>query len=157
MLVLFQNLALGAFMVCLTVAAHFLGLIALVRTLRRGGHRFHAHESVAGQGLLIVFVVLGIVAIHTLEIWLYAVAFLVIGSLDDFEAALYFSTVAFSSLGYGDVILSAKWRLVGAIEGMNGLILIAWSTAFLFSVTTRLRTLEHDWLERPRDADAQRS
>jgi hypothetical protein len=152
---LFQNLALGAFMVCLTVAVHFLGLIALVRTLRRGGHRFHAHESVAGQGLLIVSVVLGIVAIHTLEIWLYAVVFLAIGSLDDFESALYFSTVSFSSLGYGDVLLAMKWRLVGAIEGMNGLILIAWSTAFLFSVTTRLRTLEHDWLERPNDASRQ--
>ncbi len=153
MLVLFQNLALGALMVCLTVALHFLGLIVLVRVLQHGGHRFNAHESVTGQGMLIVFVVLGIVAIHTLEIWLYALVFLAIGSLGDLESALYFSTVSFSSLGYGDVLLGTDWRLVGAIEGMNGLILIAWSTAFLFSVTRRLRTLEHDWLERPGDRD----
>lgn len=148
MIELFQNLALGTAMVCLTVATHFIGLIILMWFLRRGGHRFHAHESIVGQGGLIVFVVLGIIAIHTVEIWLYAVAFLAIGALDEFTVALYFSTVSFASIGYGDIILGKDWRLVGAIEGVNGLILIAWSTAFLFSVTTRLGTLEHDWLER---------
>ena len=38
---------------------------------------------------------------------------------------------------------------LAAIEGANGLLLFGWSTAFLFSVTARMRTLEHDWLERP--------
>ncbi len=145
---LIVNLTLASGMVCLTVGFHFIGLVLLTWILRRGGHRFNVHESVIGQGGLIVFVVLGIVSIHTVEIWLYAVAFLVIGALDEFEAALYFSTVSFSSIGYGDLVLDKSWRLLGAIEGVNGLILIAWSTAFLFSVTTRLRTLEHDWLER---------
>jgi len=135
-------------MVCLTVATHFIGLVILMWFLRRGGYRFHAHESVVGQGGLIVFVVLGIVVIHTIEIWLYAVAFLTIGALHEFEAALYFSTVSFASIGFGDITLGKAWRLFSAIEGVNGLILIAWSTAFLVSVTTRLRTLEHDWLER---------
>ncbi len=148
MIELFHNLVLGTAMVCVTVATHFLGLVILMWVLRHGGHRFHAHESVFGQAGLIVFVVLGIVAIHTVEIWQYAVAFLLVGALDELEVALYFSTVSFTTLGYGDVVLNQRWRIVGAIEGVNGLILIAWSTAFLFSVTTRLRTLEHDWLER---------
>jgi hypothetical protein len=145
---LVRNLGFGTAMVCLTVAVHFVGLLFLTRLLRRGGYRFHAHESLIGQGALIVFVVLGLMGMHTVEIWLYAVAFLSVGALDGLETALYFSTTSFSSLGYGDVVLQPAWRLVGAIEGMNGLLLIAWSTAFLFSVTTRLRTLEHDWLER---------
>jgi Ion channel len=97
---------------------------------------------------LIVFVVLGLVAIHTIEIWLYAAAFLAVGALPDLEAALYFSTTSFTTLGYGDVVLDRHWRLFGAIEGANGLLLIGWSTAFLLSVIQRLRTLEHDWLER---------
>jgi hypothetical protein len=97
---------------------------------------------------LIVFVVLGLVVIHTVEIWLYAVVFLVVGALPDFETALYFSTTSFTTLGYGDVVLQRHWRLFGAIEGANGLLLIGWSTAFMLSVIQRLRTLEHDWLER---------
>jgi len=45
-------------------------------------------------------------------------------------------------------VLDRHWRLFGAIEGANGLLLFGWSTAFLLSVIQRLRTLEHDWLER---------
>jgi len=93
--------------------------------------------------------VLGLVAIHTIEIWLYAVVYFALGALAEFEAALYFSTTSFTTIGYGDVVLEKKWRLLSAIEGANGLLLFGWSTAFLFSVTARMRTLEHDWLERP--------
>jgi voltage-gated potassium channel Kch len=143
------NLALAAFMVSLTVVVHFAGLLALMWLLRSRGHRFRAHESAIGQGAAIVFVVLGLVAIHTIEIWLYAVVYFVLGALPEFEAALYFSTTSFTTIGYGDVVLEKKWRLLSAIEGANGLLLFGWSTAFLFSVTARMRTLEHDWLERP--------
>jgi hypothetical protein len=97
--------------------------------------------------VLIVIVVLGIFVVHTVEIWLYAIVFLGIGAIGNFEAALYFSTVTFASLGYGDIVLSPDWRLFGAIEAANGLILLAWSTAFLLSLMSRLHALEHDWLE----------
>jgi len=97
---------------------------------------------------VILFVVLGLVAIHSVEIWLYGAAFWAIGAVKDFETALYFSTVTFTTLGYGDVVLEGNWRLFGAIEAGNGLILFGWSTAFLLSLTSRLRLLEHDWLEK---------
>ncbi len=143
------NLALAAFMVVLTVTVHFFGLLGLVWFLREHGHRLHPHERWAGQGLSILFVVLGLMAFHTVEIWAYACILLAIGALADFEAALYFSTTSFTTLGYGDVVLDHRWRLFGAIEGANGLLLFGWSTAFLFSITGRLRALEHDWLESP--------
>ena len=145
------NLVLAAFMVGLTVVVHFAGLLLLMWLLRARGHRFRAHESAIGQGAAIVFVVLGLVGIHTVEIWLYALVYFFQGALPDFESALYFSTTSFTTIGYGDVVLDRQWRLVSAIEGANGLLLFGWSTAFLFSVTGRLRTLEHDWLERSKD------
>ena len=143
------NLVLAAFMVGLTVVVHFAGLLLLMWLLRARGHRFRAHESAIGQGAAIVFVVLGLVGIHTVEIWLYALLYFFQGALPDFESALYFSTTSFTTIGYGDVVLDRQWRLVSAIEGANGLLLFGWSTAFLFSVTARMRTLEHDWLEHP--------
>jgi hypothetical protein len=143
------NFALATFMVGLTVTIHFGGLLGLLWVLRGSGHRLRAHESWAGQGAAILFVVLGLVAVLTVEIWLYAVVFLAVGALPDFESALYFSTTSFTTLGYGDVVLDARWRLFGAIEGANGLLLFGWSTAFLISVTGRMRTFEHDWLEHP--------
>jgi hypothetical protein len=142
------SLFLATAIVTATVVIHFAGLLALLRMLGSRGHGFRAHESTLGQGALIVSVVLGLFAIHTVEIWLYAVAYLAIGAVAGFETALYFSTTSFASIGYGDIVLDNHWRLVSAIEGVNGLILIGWSTAFLLSLMTRLRSLEHDWLER---------
>lgn len=143
-----QNIAMACAMVALTVLIHFVGLFLLMLLLRRRGRHFRAHESAIGQGALVLVVVLGLFAIHTLEIWAYAWAFMAVGAIEDFEVALYFSTVSFAALGYGDVVLGPEWRLFGAIEGANGLILFGWSTAFLLSVTARLRTMEHDWLSR---------
>ncbi|WP_395708193.1 potassium channel family protein [Reyranella sp.] len=142
------NLVLAMLMVGLTVTLHFVGLLGLLWVLRNRGHRFQAHASWLGQGAAILFVMLGLVAVLTAEIWLYAVAYLAVGALGDFEAALYFSTASFTTLGYGDVVLDHRWRLLGAIEGANGLLLFGWSTAFLISVTGRMRALEHDWLDK---------
>lgn len=144
------NFALAAFMVGLTVTIHFAGLLGLLWVLRHRGHRLRPHESALGQGAVILFVVLGLIGIHTVEIWLYASVYLLLGVLPDFATALYFSTTSFTTIGYGDVVLGERWRLLGAIEGANGLLLFGWSTAFLLSVTVQMRTLEHDWLERRR-------
>ena len=142
------NLALATFMVSLTVTIHLGGLLGLLWVLRDRAHRIRAQESRVVLLGVILFVVLGLVAIHSVEIWLYGAAFWAIGAVKDFETALYFSTVTFTTLGYGDVVLEGNWRLFGAIEAGNGLILFGWSTAFLLSVTSRLRLLEHDWLEK---------
>lgn len=142
------NLAVATTMVAATVTIHFFGILALLYFLRRGAGRFRTHESMLGQGALALVVIFGIFALHTVEIWLYALLFHILGTLPDFESALYFSTVTFASLGYGDIVLSPDWRMVAAIESANGLILFGWSTAFLMSVMGRLKALEHDWLER---------
>ncbi|MDP1632865.1 MAG: ion channel [Caulobacter sp.] len=147
---LLLNLAVATGMVAVTVFVHFWGLILLLRLLGRTGRRLQAHDSPMGQAALLVIVVFGIFAVHTVEIWLYAIVYMGLGELKTLESALYFSTVTFVSLGFGDVVLAPRWRLLSAIEAANGVILFAWSTAFLFSVTARLRALEHDWLK-PKD------
>ena len=144
---LLKNLALATGMVGITVLIHFWGLILLLRIMDRTGPRLRADKSPLGQAGLLLVVVFGIFGLHTLEIWLYAVVYLGLGALPALEPALYFSTVTFVALGYGDIVLGSQWRMISAIEAANGVILIAWSTAFLFSVTARLRALEHTWLD----------
>lgn len=142
-----ENLAVASAMVALTVTLHFYGLFLLRHLLRHSDRRFQAQHSVRGGGALLLVAVFGIFAIHTAEIWLYAALYRALGAIPDFETALYFSTVSFASLGYGDIVLSHDWRLVAGIEAANGLILFAWSTAFLMSVMTRVKALAHDWDE----------
>lgn len=147
---LLQNLGLATIMMAFTVLVHFWGLVVLVRLMGHTGRRLRAHENTIGQAALLVFVVFGLIGLHTIEIWLYAIVYLELGALPTLESALYFSTVTFVTLGYGDIVLDPAWRLLSAIEAANGVILVAWSTAFLIAVTARLRALEHDWLK-PRD------
>jgi len=142
------NLALAGGMVCLTVLIHFFGIVALMALLSGVRQRLRTHQSRAHQAGVILLAVLGVVALHTIHIWLYAALYRFLGELRTFEEALYFSTVTFASLGFGDIVLSVRWRMLSAIEAANGVILFAWSTAFLLTITARLRGLEHDWLER---------
>lgn len=145
------NLGVASLMVAITTLIHFFGLLLLTRAMRRAHVRLRTHEAAWRQAGMILLAVFGIFALHTAQIWAYAICFRALGEFSTFEEALYFSTVTFSTVGYGDLTLSVAWRVLGAIEAANGLILIAWSTAFLFSVTTRLRVLEHDWLESNHD------
>ncbi len=139
---LFENLLIAAVMVGATVVFHFVGLAALIAVLSTNLPRRMQAGTGLQKGFAILFTVFGLVVMHTAEIWAYACLYLALGEFRDLETALYFSTTSFSTLGYGDVTLSHAYRLVGAIEGANGFLLIGWSTAFLVSVTNRMGLLE---------------
>jgi hypothetical protein len=151
---LLANLALATLMVAACVLVHFWGLLSLSSIMRRGSGGLSLHKRHSHQALLIVLTVFGLFAVHTIEIWLYALLYSALGELKTFEEALYFSTATFTTVGYGDVVLSPKWRLLASIEGANGLILIGWSTTFLLGVTSRLRILEHAWLSSEEEDEA---
>ncbi len=145
---LLANLTLASVMVALTVLTHFWGLMLLIRVVSGGGTRLRAHESKNRAALIILLGVFGVFALHTVEIWLYALLYELLGETADFDQALYFSTTTFSALGLGDVVLSPRWRILSAIEAANGVILFAWSTAFLMTLTRQLKVLEHDWFDK---------
>ncbi|MCP2679342.1 ion channel [Maricaulaceae bacterium NA33B04] len=54
---------------------------------------------------------------------------------------------SFTTVGYGEIFIESRWRIVAAIQSANGFLLLGWSTIFLLSVLTRLRSVEIDWLE----------
>lgn len=139
---LIQNLLVATGMVSGTVVFHFLGLAALIAILNTPVPKRLRAGSGFQRALTILMTVFGLIAMHTVEIWAYASLYLVLGEFDDVQVALYYSATTFSTLGYGDVVLSSAHRTIGAIEGVNGFILIGWSTAFLVSVTNRMGLLE---------------
>ena len=144
-----NQLILATIMSVVMVFIHLTGLALLVRLLR-SEHRLVTPIRKAPLATLLM-ASLGVILVHTIEIWLYAFLYLALGALNDFETSLYFSTVTYASVGYGDVLLSRDWRILGAIEGATGIIMLGWSTAFLVSILARLRLLAHDWLTTDRD------
>lgn len=128
-------------LVAVTVLMHLGGIALLLVLLRR--HRGLVDVAILRhEAIGIVVAGAGLFLLHAAEIWLYAGFYLLVGALAGFEPALYFSTSSYTTVGYGDVVLGEKWRLLGAIEGANGLILLGWSTAFFVAVVGRIRGLE---------------
>src|SRR5262249_61726399 len=76
-------------------------------------------------------------AAHLIQIALWAVAFVVVGALPTFDRALYYSAQNYTALGYGDVVVSEQWRLLGPLESINGLLLFGLSTAVMFAGMSR--------------------
>ncbi|MEP7350777.1 MAG: ion channel [Sphingorhabdus sp.] len=133
------QLTLATAMVVISVLIHGAGITALARGLRieTNDNSEHHHFSLK-RAVVILVIVLALFTLHGIEIWLYAAVYLVIGAVQSLEGAVYFSTITYASIGFGDTEMARPWRLVGAIEGINGVILLGWSTAFFVTVIARL-------------------
>ena len=139
------NLVLGAAVIGVTVVIHAFGLLELTRLVGLVTQRVRL-EGRHSRTLAMSVIVIGTLVVLTVEVWLWAAIHMAVGTFPDFETALYFSTVSFSTLGYGDVIPPAEWRLFAALEGINGFLLIGWSTAYLIAAGIRVgpfRSGEH--------------
>jgi hypothetical protein len=96
-----------------------------------------------GRGLwknvgVMMIVSLVTAAAHLIPIALWAVVFLMVGEISTFEKAFYCSAENYTALGYGDIVLSERWRLLGPLEAINGLLLFGLSTAVMFAILSHL-------------------
>ena len=139
-----SQILLGTCMIALTVIVHVVGVIVLIGLLRGRIPPKDNHMSLFRMVCVLVFTVLALFFVHTIEIWLWALLYIWLGTFEIMEHALYFSTVTFTTVGYGDITLLPRWRLLGSIEAANGLILFGVSTAFVFTVIQRVYQA---WLE----------
>ena len=132
-----SNLALGTLLISFNVVIHTVGLIILARWMSWIVRWFRLHRHSLGKTIAMVTTVLGLFLVHTIEVWVWAFAYWAIGVVNGLEEAVYFSTVTFSTLGYGDITPAVGWRVFAALEAMNGFILIGWSIAYLIAASTR--------------------
>jgi hypothetical protein len=139
-----RQLILATAMASMIVLVHLTGLAILMRLLRSHSRILRSVRILPLT--LLLAATLGIIAVHTVEIWLYAALYLQLHAFRQFEEALYFSTVAYASIGFGDLLMPKEWRILGAIEGAVGIIMLGWSTAFLVSLLAQLKLFGHDWL-----------
>jgi Ion channel len=131
-------LAVGAGAVLCTIFIHALAVGATVN--------FFRHEKRLGRTGAGLWIDLGIVVLaisfafvaHLIEIALWAMLLVVCGEFQDFGAAYYHSAVNYTTLGYGDVLLTPSWRLLGPLETANGMLMFGVSTAMVFAVMQRL-------------------
>lgn len=132
------ELFIGGVLICVNVAIHALSLDFLAAVIDRWSNQarlvFKRHWKVP----LLMATSLGVFSAHIVQIWIWAIFYISVGALHDLETALYFSTVTFTTVGFGDVVIGPDWRLVSSFEAANGFLLFGWSTAFIFEIMSRL-------------------
>ncbi len=99
--------------------------------------------------LVLVIAAVWILVQVTAGVWMWAFALMGLGVFEGLEPAIYFSLVAFTTLGFGDVILPLEWRLLGGMAAANGLLHFGLVTAILVEALRQIRThqlasLDHD-------------
>jgi hypothetical protein len=135
---LLDPMAVGLVAVICTILIHALPLSATVRfvsrekKLGRVGVSFWMDTGILARAILFALVA------HLVEMAFWAALFIVCGEFSDFGTAYYHSAVNYTSLGYGDIIMSPRWRLLGPLETADGLLLFGVSTAMIFAVIQRL-------------------
>ena len=130
-----SKLALAWGLMALCVTIHATGVTLALRKVRtHAGRRPRAWRWV----LLFIRIAGWIVLLHLLEIGAWAVVYVWDEAIPDLQSALYFSAVTYTTTGYGDLVLSKDWRLVGAIEALTGILMCGWSTGFFFAIVSRL-------------------
>ena len=126
------QIAIGSALLMLTVIIHSAFTLLAVSAfgggrLQRMNRRWMRTTAVAALVLMMFFATL-------LHASAWAATYMVVGAIQDFEEALYFSMVTFTTLGYGDITLADSWRLLAAFEAANGCIMFGWTTAIVVAV-----------------------
>jgi len=122
-------------LVVVTVAMHAVGLDVLLRglirsrALDRSGFR-----PVVG---MVIGLTCWLILVHLAEIAVWGLFYLWQGCLPDAESALYFSGVTYTTVGYGDLVLTKPWRMLAPLEALTGILMCGLSTGLFFALVSR--------------------
>jgi hypothetical protein len=133
------QLALGTLLVLISVVVAALAFwvleVLLIRVrpwITRPPHR-------AKLMLMLCVAVLWSFSTVVVGVWIWALAFRALGIFPTLEGAVYFSIVAYTTLGFGDILLPLDWRLLGGMASANGLLNFGLLTAMLVEVLRYVR------------------
>jgi Kef-type K+ transport system membrane component KefB len=135
---MFSELLIALSIVAVCVVIHTVGLVHFGQFLIDKFPKLERTETMTRQVLALIFVFAVVMTLHLIEASLWATFYYVRGLFDDFETALYFSLVTYGTIGFGDVVLPQRWRLLSGIEGISGVLLCGLSAAFIFAVINAL-------------------
>ena len=82
----------------------------------------------------LVVAMLAMMVANLFQVALWGGLFVLLGQFDNAYAAIYHSAVNFTSLGYGDVVMGAEWKLLGPLEAANGVLMMSMTAAALTAI-----------------------
>jgi hypothetical protein len=121
-------------LVFVTVVLHALTTTGILMWLYSPTGLSRLQGGLVSRTIVIGGVVLVLAIVSVLESGVWSAFYIAVGAMSDVNEALYFSLVTFTTLGYGDVTLGSEWRLLGAFQAANGIIIFGWTTAVIVAL-----------------------
>src|SRR5262245_21203571 len=111
-------------------------MTAVVGVAQQAASRHTAHPLALLIAVMVATVAV-LMAAHGCEVMVWALAYAIVDAAPAGADLVYFAFVNYTTLGYGDVTPVERWRLLGPMTAMNGVLLFGWSTAVIFEVLRR--------------------
>lgn len=127
------NILTGFPIMALCLLLEALILAASLRYYRR--HETWINDPSFPSTIFVISVVMMLLVVgNILQVGIWGSLFLLLGEFSDYPTAFYHSAVNFATLGYGDLVMSEKHRLLGPLEAINGVLMIGVSTSVLMTI-----------------------
>ena len=124
----------SALLIASTVATHVFGISRMLIRLREQAPPSDAR----GIAWLLIRVAWMLIVCHIAEIAIWALFYLLVGCLPDVESAVYFSGATYTTVGYGDLVLPVKWRVLAPVEGLTGILMCGLSASIFFAMNEKI-------------------
>jgi hypothetical protein len=146
------QLLVGSCVSAVNIIIHALITVLAIRVARATSFGGTARPWLSLVGIMIATTLVLMVA-HTFEVFVWSVAYAIANAAPDDANLVYFAFVNYTTLGYGDVTPLPRWRLLGPMAAMNGILMFGWSTAILFEVLRKAidRHVSLAWASAPPD------
>jgi Ion channel len=128
-----RQIAFGSTVSLVNIAVHAMAMIVVIRAARNVAAKWLSLPTLRLSAVMIATVAVLMVA-HMCEIVVWSLAYELVEATSEGADRLYFAFVNFTTLGYGDVVPTPRWRLLGPMTAMNGVLLFGWSVAVIFEV-----------------------
>ena len=132
-----RQFALGAGVSICNIVIHALVMACVVYAARFTAKAQTASHPQMRLALVMIATVSVLMVAHAGEVIVWSLAYAMLDVVPDGTNALYFAFVNYTTLGYGDIVPVERWRLIGPMTAMNGVLLFGWSTAVIFEVLRR--------------------
>jgi hypothetical protein len=120
----------------LNIVVHALTTVIVIRVARSLGLTSTTRPYVRLVTVMITIASV-LMAAHTLEVLIWSLAYALVSAAPDGTNLVDFAFVNYTTLGYGNVLPLDRWRLLGPMTAMNGVLMFGWSTALIFEVLQR--------------------
>jgi hypothetical protein len=128
-----RQIVVGGTVSLVNIAVHAMAMIVVIRVARSVAAKWLSFPTLR-LGTVMIGTVAVLMAAHMTEIAIWSLAYAFVGAMPEGTDRLYFALVNFTTLGYGDILPVPRWRLLGPMTAMNGVLLFGWSTAVIFEV-----------------------